>query len=219
MDTSVSNTITMNESQNISPGFHSPRPYLSWSQINLFERDPNMYVRKYIFAQEEFQSEAQRVGKRLAQALESQQKTGDDAMDNLVSLFPAYPHREVKMEATLDGVDVPLYGVLDGYDPHLRRIGEYKSGRLWTQEMVNESGQLKMYALLVWLNSRQLPSEIKLHWARTQYIEGKGVELTGEVQSFDAEISLEDLHAFSARVRRVWDGIKALSERHLRGRQ
>lgn len=209
----------MNGYQNTPPVVYSPRPYLSWSQISLFERDPNMYVRMYIFAHEEQQSEAQQLGKRLALALESQQKTGDNALDNLVGLFPAYPYREVKMEATLDGVDVPLYGVLDGYDPHLRRIGEYKSGRLWTQEMVNESGQLKMYSLLVWLNSRQLPSEIKLHWARTQYIEGKGVELTGEVQSFDAEISLEDLYAFSARVRTVWDGIKALSERHLRGRQ
>ncbi|MEP7339243.1 MAG: hypothetical protein ABI977_16020 [Acidobacteriota bacterium] len=207
----------MSDNEKSQPAFYSPRPYLSWSQINLFERSPDLYARKYLFAQEEQQSEAQRLGKKLASALELQQKTGDDALDSVVSIFPEYPNREVKMEAVLDGVDVPLYGVLDGYDPLKLRIGEYKSGRLWTQEMVNESGQLKMYSLLVWLNSRQLPSEIMLHWARTQYIEVKGVELTGEMQSFEAKFSLEDMLTFSARVRTVWDGIKKLSKLHFQG--
>jgi len=209
----------MSDNEKSQPAFYSPRPYLSWSQINLFERNPEMYARKYLWGHEERQSEAQLLGKKLASALELQQKTGDDALDSVVSIFPEYPNREVKMEARLDGVEVPLYGVLDGYDPLRLRIGEYKSGWLWTQDMVNESGQLKMYSLLVWLNSRQLPSEIMLHWARTQYIEGKGVELTGEMQSFEAKISLEDLRTFSARVRTVWDGIKKLSALHLQGKQ
>jgi hypothetical protein len=193
------------------PPFHSPRPYLSWSQISLFERSPEWFAKKYLFAQEEEQTDSMRFGKRFAQALELQQKTGDDALDNLVSIFPHYPLREFQIEARLEGVEVPLYGVLDAFDPETLRIGEFKTGRLWTQEMVNESGQLKMYALLVWLKFQQLPSEVRLHWARTQYIEGKGIEFTGEVQSFETRIILEDLDAFSARVRLAWNGIKTLS--------
>jgi hypothetical protein len=204
----------MNNSETNPPTFISPRPYLSWSQISLFERSPEWYAKKYLFAQEENQTDSMRFGKRFAQALELQQKTGDDALDNLVSIFPKYPLREFQIEAQLDGVEVPLYGVLDAFDPETLRIGEFKSGRLWTQEMVNESGQLKMYALLVWLKFQQLPSEVRLHWAQTQYTEGRGIEFTGEVQQFEARISLEDLTSFSARVRRSWDGIKTLSTLH-----
>jgi hypothetical protein len=207
----------MNSTENVPPAFYSPRPYLSWSQINLFERSPDLYAKKYLFAQEEEQTASMRFGKRFAQALELQQKTGDDAMDNLVTVFPNYPLREFQIEARLDGVEVPLYGVLDGYDPETLRIGEFKTGRLWTQEMVNQSGQLKMYSLLVWLKFQQLPGEVRLHWAETQYTEGRGIEFTGEVQSFEAKVSLEDLVTFSARVRRAWEGIKALSTLHTQG--
>jgi hypothetical protein len=83
--------------------------------------------------------------------------------------------------------------------------------------MVNQSGQLKMYSLLVWLKFQQLPGEVRLHWAETQYTEGRGIEFTGEVQSFEAKVSLEDLVTFSARVRRAWEGIKALSTLHTQG--
>jgi len=204
----------MNSAETVQPAFHSPRPYLSWSQINLFERSPEQFAKKYFLNQEESSSEAQRFGKRFAQALELQQKTGDDALDHLVNIFPSYPHREFQIEASLDGVEVPLYGILDGYDSEKFRIGEYKSGRLWTQEMVNESGQLKMYALLVWLKFQQLPGEVMLHWAKTQYLEGKGIEFTGEMHSFEVRISLDDLLAFGDRVRLAWDGIKSLSAQH-----
>lgn len=207
----------MNENSNIQPLFHSPRPYLSWSQISLFERSPEWYAKKYLFAQQEEQTDSMRFGKRFAQALELQQKTGDDALDNMVSAFPNYPQREFQIEAWLDGVEVPLYGVLDAFDPETLRIGEFKTGRLWTQEMVNDSGQLKMYVLLVWLKFQQLPSEVWLHWAETQFIEGKGIEFTGEVQQFEANISHEDLAGFSDRVRITWEGIKKLSAPHLQG--
>jgi len=206
----------MNNTEIILPTVHSPRPYLSWSQINLFERSPELFAQKYLLNQEEQSSEAQRFGKRFAQALELQQKTGDDALDHLVNIFPNYPQREFQIEAFLDGVDVPLYGILDGYDAKRLRIGEFKTGRLWTQEMVDGSGQLKMYALLVWLKFQQLPGEVMLHWAETRYIEGTGIGFTGEVKQFEARITLEDLATFSARVRLAWDGIKTLSALYLR---
>jgi hypothetical protein len=208
----------MNENRNNQPPFHSPRPYLSWSQISLFERSPEWYAKKYLFAQQEEQTDSMRFGKRFAQALELQQKTGDDALDNLVSVFPKYPLREFQIEAQLEGVEVPLYGVLDAFDPETLRIGEFKTGRLWTQEMVNESGQLKMYALLVWLKFQQLPGEVRLHWAETQSTEDGTIAFTGEIQSFAASIGLNDLRLFSARVRTVWQEIKILTKTHYQAR-
>ncbi len=192
----------------------SPRPYLSWSQIQLFERSPDLYVRKYIYGEDEPATEAMRLGKRLAQALEVQEKTGDDALDNLLNFFPAYPQREFKMEATLEGLEVPLYGILDGFDEKELRIGEYKSGRLWDQSMVDDSGQLKMYALMVWLKYKKIPSEVMLHWAKTQYNEENELVFAGEIQSFEASISVKDILLFTNRVLRVWDGIKTVSKEH-----
>ena len=166
----------------------SPRPYLSWSQIQLFERSPELYVRKYISGEDEPESEAMRLGKNLAQALEIQEKTGDQALDNLLTVFPVYPQREFKIEAHLEGMEVPLYGILDGFDEKQLRIGEYKSGRFWDQKMVDESGQLKMYALMVWLKYQKMPSEVMLHWAKTEYNETDGLVFTGEIYNFVADI-------------------------------
>src|SRR5215471_16726184 len=168
---SVIKSNPMNRKQKGQPTskIYSPRPYLSWSQIQLFERSPDLYARKYIYGEDEEETAAMTLGKRLSLALETQEETGDDALDNLVALFPHYPKREYEIKANMDGVEVPLYGVLDGFDPKRLRIGENKSGKFWNQNMVDESGQLKMYALLVWLKYKKMPNEIMMHWARTQY--------------------------------------------------
>jgi len=195
--------------------FLSPRPYLSWSQIQLFERSPDLYAQKYLYGKEEERTEAMLLGKRLSEALEIREKTGDGALDNLIAFFPYYPEREYEIRVQMDGVEVPLYGVLDGFDPATLRIGENKSGRLWTQEMVDESGQLKMYALLVWLKFKQMPSQIMLHWARTQYNGDGNLEFVGEINSFEADISLNDVLSFTDRVRKAWAGIKGLCQQQL----
>lgn len=197
--------------------FYSPRPHLSWSQIQLFERSPELYAQKYLFGKDEEKSEAMRLGKRLSEVLEIQAKTGDDALDNLITLFPHYPEREYEIVSQLDGVEVPLFGVLDGFDPESLRIGENKSGKLWTQEMVDESGQLKMYALLVWLKYGKMPGAILLHWAPTQYNDDGELKFVGEIKSFEANITLKDVLTFSDRVRDVWGGIKKLCEEHYGG--
>src|SRR5574341_602969 len=122
---------------------YSPRPHLSWSQIQLFERSPELYAQRYIYGETE-ETAAMALGKRLSEALERQVNTGDEALDNLVTFFPHYPKREFEIKAKMDGVEIPLFGVLDGFDPKGLRIGENKSGKLWTQQMVDERGQLKM---------------------------------------------------------------------------
>lgn len=193
----------------------SPRLYLSWSQIQLFERSPELYAKKYLSGEEEPASEATRLGKRLATALELQRVTGDHALDHLLGLFPSYPQREFKIEADLAGIEVPLYGILDGFDEERLRIGEYKSGRLWDQKLVDESGQLKMYELMVWLKYKTMPSEVMLHWARTQYNADGVLEFTGEITSFRTEVTLDDLKIFTSRVREAWNGIKELSQKHI----
>jgi hypothetical protein len=192
----------------------SPRPYLSWSQISLFERSPELFARKYLFFEEEPASEAMLLGKKLAQAIETQDATGDATIANLLQFFPGYPQREFKIAAELDGVEVPLYGILDGFDQERLRIGEYKSGRQWDQNMVDQSGQLKMYELMVWLKYKEAPSEVMLHWARTRYNDQGILEFTGEIQSFEAKVALEDIILFSSRVRKVWAGIKELSKEY-----
>jgi hypothetical protein len=206
--------MTERKEKKSQPGFHSPRPYLSWSQIHLFERSPERYARKYIYGVQEAITDAITLGKSLAQALELQVMTGVGALDNLLTHFPTYPHREFKIEATIEGIEVPLYGVLDGFDEEQLRIGEYKSGILWDQKMVDESGQLKMYALMVWLKYQRMPNEVMLHWARTHYDERGELGFAGEIESFEAKIALADLMIFSDRVREAWAGIKKLSMEH-----
>jgi hypothetical protein len=91
-------------------------------------------------------------------------------------------------------------------EPYLR-IGEFKSGRSWTQGMVDQHGQLTFYALLVWLKYGTLPKNIYLHWAKTDEDMQGNLKLTGDIKTFATQRSLKDLILFSKRIKTAWAGI------------
>lgn len=184
----------------------SPRGYLSWSQLNVWEKDPNEYYNIYVEGLDHIGSKYIEVGKRMAEALEhGHDKEHDPTYETLGVFLPHYPKREFEIRASLDGI--PLLGKLDGFDPKTLTIGEYKTGKNWTQAMVNSSGQLTFYALLVWLKYKKLPGGILLHWARTDEDFAGELFLTGETRDFTTRRALADIIVFTKRVKAAWKGI------------
>ena len=181
----------------------TPRPYLSWSQLQLFERNPELYREVYIGGREIYSTSALETGKELAMAIENGES--DNAIiEHLRRFLPNYPKIEYEIKAKLG--DIQLLGKLDGYNTRKKIIGEIKTGKKWTQKMVDTSGQLTFYALLIWLKYKTLP-EIYLHWC-----EANDGELTGEIKSFKTKRSKIDLIKFSSRIKKAWEGIKKLCQ-------
>lgn len=197
----------------IKPSFPntSPRGYLSWSQLNLWEHDQNMYYQVYIENVDMYRTKYLELGKKMACALENGfSEDGDPMLELMIVYMPAYPAREYDIKQEFEGI--PLVGKLDGFDEATLTVGEYKSGKKWTQAMVDQHGQLTFYALLVWLKYGKLPNKIFLHWARTDEDMEGNLKLTGDIRTFETKRSLKDLILFSKRIKTAWAEICELGK-------
>lgn len=179
--------------------------------MNLFERSRDAYENVYLKGLNGFENEAMRVGRNLATRLETDEQTGESMMEHLAIFLPSYPKREFEISADFE--EIPLLGKLDGFNPRNRKIGEYKTGKKWTQAMADRSGQLTFYAILVWLKYGKLPPEIDLHWIKTEVVNNR-IVLTNEVKTFHTQRTLADIILFRGRMKRVWEGIISLSKQY-----
>ena len=188
----------------------TPREYISWSQLSLWERDPEEYRRVYVEGQEQFVSDAMILGKQLAEAMEDDIVSDIPIIEQGRMFLPHYENREFEIRVNLrvGKHDIPLFGKLDGYEKKDRIIGEIKTGATkWTQRMVDQHGQLTFYALLVYLRFKKMPSSIRLHWLNTD----EESENYGMVKSFETKRSLAELIKMHTRINNAWAAIIKLS--------
>ena len=188
------------------------RNYLSFSQLNLWERNPDQYYRQYILGEDGQDNKYLKLGRQMATALEFGFDAWHDKMIEMMLVFmPSYPKKEFKITAKLDGIK--LLGVLDGFNPRKLIIGEYKTSKNnFTQKMVDTSTQITFYSLLVWLKYKKLPNKIFLHWARTIENSHGELGLTGDFQTFETKRTLKDIIMLSRRIKRAWNCISNLKK-------
>jgi hypothetical protein len=182
----------------------NPRGYLSWTQVDLWLRKPEVYVRQYMFGAEGDNNARMAFGSKTALAIENGGNSGDELIDMLAVLIPKYEKHEHEIRAdfkTEAGV-VTLLGKLDTFSPKTFAFREYKTGTTkWTAARAQGHKQLLHYAALIWLKYKKVP-EAHLDWAQTVMTDGV-VSLTGEIKSFPVKITLADILEYLALVARV----------------
>ena len=189
----------------------SPRGYLSWSQLSMWEKDPNLYYQVYIEGLDQFRTKYLELGKRMATGLENGfDEAHDPLFETLIVFMPNYPKREFDIKEKFEGI--PLFGKLDGWDGKTLTIGEYKTGKKWTQSMADQTGQLNFYAFLVWFKYKKLPNKIYLHWTKTQEDEEGKLTLTGDIRTFKTTRTMKDIILFSKRIKIAWAGVCELGK-------
>jgi hypothetical protein len=188
----------------------TPRPYLSWSQFDLFRKSPEEYRKRY-FRGARLESEALTLGKNVAEALESDKP---EALDVSLGFVPKGKEMEKEISADCEGV--PLYGRMDSFTEETLTVIEYKTGTVaWTQKKADQHGQLTFYALMVYLKHGKVPPEMWLYWLPTARNEQGRLALTGEMKSFATRRTMADIAKLSAEIPRVWDGIKQMYREEL----
>lgn len=183
----------------------SPRGYLSWTQVDMWTRSPDRYVRQYIHGAAGFENSGMAFGKGMSEALENGADSGDALMEAVVALLPRYAkaEHEIRVELKTPYGIVILLGKLDTFDPKPIRFREYKSGRVpWTQARANRHRQLLHYAALIYLKHGKIPTEAWLDWVETEETDGE-VRFTGTIKSFKVEIGMRDVLEYLADVSRV----------------
>lgn len=124
---------------------------------------------------------------------------------NFMPEVPRLPIAEYKLEAKIDSI--PLIGFIDFYDPKTHQLIELKTGKKWSQEKVDQHGQLDMYVALLYLMDKVKPEqvEIRLVWLETQE---QGNFETGFVKDikpvvFKTKRTMKDVLNMMLRIKKV----------------
>lgn len=191
----------------------TPRSYLSWSQLSTLETSEEQYVEKYVFGRAATSTDPMEFGKAVAEGLEKDD-SGDAQIETLRLTLPHYRKHEFEVSAAFNGV--PLLSKFDLYDPcPACRIGEVKTGvQPWNQARVDNHGQLVFYNLAHFAKYGRIAKETRLFWAQTQY-GTDGLFLTGRLETFPAEITLDQVLLFAARrIQPAWKLILEISRKY-----
>lgn len=155
-----------------------PKRPMSWSQISSFEWNRDQWWRKYIGG------EIPETTPELEFGSYVDKKIQDD---------PTYlPHvirySVLQHEMRCEFNSVPLIGIADAYEPPEAKkvkdqtiliggmLSDFKTGRRpWDQKRADETGQLTMYALMLYLTAGIKPETItfSIQWLPTHIKDGK----------------------------------------------
>lgn len=161
-----------------SPSKHAP---VTWSELDLFERDRDTWYRRYIIGEIDKPTRAMKRGTDIHSFLLlgddtiRQRYTPDEnrtherikkAFDALVSNINGQIEPETRLSAVWCGAVIS--GTIDALFPDDNRLFELKTGSaLWKPERMLEHGQLYLYAALAEFNGRRV-DRITLMTASTQ---------------------------------------------------
>lgn len=197
----------------------TPRDHLSFSQMTLFERSPELYKRQYIYGQKPRESINMQYGSQLANGLEHDETTGDPILDLMMCHLPKYELMDIPFEVGLpDGKEIiTILAKPDSMKADCSAFYEYKcSTRKWTQKIVDDSDQLTFYAMAMWLKTHKIPQEIELCVVEVEYIGTRGkLRPTGQIKRFKTKRTMLDIIKMTSRAKKAWKGIKELCEKEL----
>ena len=170
---------------------------MSYSQIALWMSDKERYKQICFNGREElrFSNSGMDFGRIVAEALETESKTGDLLTDTAIELLTKYDIRDQEIITVLETKKdiIPLSGRPDTMDSISHNFREYKTGKVpWTQSKAEKHLQLKFYAMLIYLKYGVLLKETYLDWIETGQT-SEGIKPTGHIESFKVPLSLTDI--------------------------
>src|SRR5258708_387361 len=170
-----------------------PKGYLSFSALNLWERNPQRYKEIYFDNRDELRTTnaGMEYGKVVANALEKGVQTGDLLTDAGMLLLPKYDTADVAFEAefcTKEGKWIRVLAKPDSMDSKTKNFWEYKTGKIpWTQVKAQNHLQMHFYAMCAYFKYDVMPKKVGLVWIETE--QGpEGIRPTGHVEQFAVKV-------------------------------
>lgn len=181
---------------------------VSWSSISSFDWDPEQWFESYILGKKTTSREME-FGSLIDKRFQ------DDP--TFVPELPRYGMLQHKMEAKLS--KFKIVGVPDDLCLNTFKLFDLKTGKKpWDQKRADETGQLKMYLLLVWLIYKIPPEKFTcgIHWLPTEERGDFSIQLIEPVvpQTYYVKITMRDILDFGVRIEKTVLKMKAYAERH-----
>lgn len=174
-------------------------PTISWSSLNAFmEYDKETWYRSYVLGERSKPN--------------PQMQAGIDVGDRIVSdplFLPSIERPEIYEHNLVGRIGgIKITGHLDGWSPKVPGICEYKTSQnslRWTQQKVDDWGQLTLYCLLVYLHYKIKPEKLRLRLYSIPVV-SKGdfsVVQEGKPTVFTTQRTLMDVLNFGILIKRI----------------
>lgn len=176
--------------------FILPRPHLSWSSIDCWNRSPERFRREYFENGKKLDTKYLRFGSGIGKLVENGKHK--ELLPDLIV------YKEVEFEIRCEIMGVPMLMYLDSYDPEMNVFTEMKTGKIpWTQAKVQKHDQLVVYAAGIKCLTGKIPEYCDLHWIETREGGGevqdfwrsneKDVNVTGKIVTFRREFDEREI--------------------------
>lgn len=197
-----------------------PKPYLSYSAMELWLRDQPGYRMRYYLGEPYFSTPYTEFGNLVGGALENRE-WDHPVLAPVRGKVPQGTHPEHLIEVEIAGV--PILGKLDDFHLQNFAIEEYKTGirdhkgnAPWDRVKVRKHKQLTLYTLMVKHKYGQWNPDIQLTWMETEWARvcqsvqfGAGIieecqlglRLTGHVETFKRTIAEWELDRMEKFIR------------------
>lgn len=200
----------------------TPRPYLSWSSMILFEKNLATWKRIYLYGEKMPVNRGMAFGRQLADALENDRLTGDPVLDMVAETLPKFEIMDQPIETVIkDGKEeIPLLAKPDTTKADFSAFKEYKTGQEpWSRHQVDEWGQITFYATVMFLITKKIPHDIELVHVKTEK-ETPGdrysrLRATGEIFRHPTSRSMSEILNMMVRMKKCWKGIQKVTAEEL----
>lgn len=202
------------KTNNEKPTFDFERA-LSWSGLSCFDDeqwgDPEKWYQRYILGIQEKPTPELLFGSKIDKLIQNDPTFLPD-----LERFAIQQH---KLKPFYN--DIPLVGIFDQWDPYSdrKRLADDKTGKNpWTQAKANETGQLTMYATLLYLEEGIKPEEIdfSIRWMPTELRADMTIGFVKDmkVQTFNTKRTLVDVYKFLVRIEKTYKAMQEYVENH-----
>ena len=196
----------------------TPRYYISFSAMALFEKSPEQWADIYLRDCYQYTNVNMRYGSLMADALEKNELSGDPALDLMIENIPKFELMDKPIEANLkNGKDVIIVlAKPDTAKADYTAFKEFKTSlKRWTQKMADDSDQITFYATTIWLKTGKIPQDIELANVRVKYTKNGKLIPTGELTIIPTTRTMVDIIKMIARIRKNWKLIQQFCEKEL----
>lgn len=174
---------------------YKKRP-LSWSAISSFQYDPEQWYKKYVLNERPPENAAMTFGKIVGERLA-----------NDPTYLPEVPRAERfehELRCKIGGIE--CIGFIDSYTPG-KLLLEYKTGKPWDAMKAKDHGQLKMYALMLYIIDGVKPEELTIKLVSME-TEARGDFSMTFVKNmkpliFEVKLTTRDVLMFGAKLTKI----------------
>jgi len=222
----------------------NPRQYLSFSSMDLFERNQERWAEVYLFGSKIPINRGMAFGRQMADSLEKDELSGDITLDLIMEKLPKFEIMDKVIERPkgdivevynptkgkieqykvpvliAGGERIPLVAKPDTIKKDMTAFKEYKTGQgMWNKGKVDKLNQITFYATAIFITTGKIPNDIELVHVLTEKTTKDSIDAkltaTGDIYRYPTSRHMTEVLNMMVRMKKNWVEMKKVAEKTL----